>query len=224
VIVLRDGVAGLEVLMLRRATTLAFAAGNWVFPGGRVEPGDLAAAPSGPGGYLGEQAAARRAAAREAAEEAGIALDAASLVPLSHWLPPTTAPRRFSTWIFLASADPTAAVEVDGGEITAHTWAHPADVLRRRDIGEVALMPPTWVSLWHVARYHSAAAALEAVHGSAPSVYRPRMATIDGITVSVYAEDADYHDATGAGDGPRHRLILDPAGWRYERTFGPPPH
>jgi 8-oxo-dGTP pyrophosphatase MutT (NUDIX family) len=36
VIVLRDGTAGLEVLMLRRAATLAFAAGNWVFPGGRV--------------------------------------------------------------------------------------------------------------------------------------------------------------------------------------------
>jgi 8-oxo-dGTP pyrophosphatase MutT (NUDIX family) len=158
VIVLRDGAAGLEVLMLRRATTLAFAAGNWVFPGGRVEPADLAAAPPGPGGYLGEQAAARRAAAREAAEEAGIALDPASLVPLSHWLPPATAPRRFSTWIFLASA-----------------------------------------------------------------VFRPRMATVDGTTVSVYAEDAGYHDAADAGDGPRHRLILDPAGWRYERTFGSSP-
>ena len=115
------------------------------------------------------------------------------------------------------------AVAVDGGEITAHVWAHPADVLRRRDTGEVALMPPTWVSLWHVARYHSAAAALEAARGSAPSVYCPRMVTVDGTTVSVYAEDAGYHDATGAGNGSRHRFILDPARWRYERTFGPPP-
>lgn len=220
VIVLRDGAAGLEVLMLRRAATLAFAAGNWVFPGGRVEPGDLAVAPLGPGGYLGEQAAARRAAAREAVEEAGIALDPASLVPLSHWLPPATAPRRFSTWIFLASADPRATVAVDGGEITAHVWAHPTDVLRRRDSGEVALMPPTWVSLWHVAHYHTANTVLEDARHSAPSVYRPRMVTVDGTTVSVYAEDAGYHDAAGAGDGPRHRLILDPAGWRYERTFG----
>jgi 8-oxo-dGTP pyrophosphatase MutT (NUDIX family) len=224
VIVLRDGATGLEALMLRRATTLAFAAGNWVFPGGRVEPADLVAAPLGPGGYLGEQAAARHAAAREAAEEAGISLDPASLVPLSHWLPPTTAPRLFSTWIFLASADPTATVAVDGGEITAHVWAHPADVLRRRDAGEVALLPPTWVSLWHVARYHSAGTALEAARRSAPSVFRPRTATVDGTSVSVYAEDAGYHDATATGDGPRHRLILDPAGWRYERTFGPPTH
>jgi 8-oxo-dGTP pyrophosphatase MutT (NUDIX family) len=222
VIVLRDGAAGLEALMLRRATTLAFAAGNWVFPGGRVEPADLAAAPLGPGGYLGEQAAARHAAAREAAEEAGIALDPESLVPLSHWLPPATVPHRFSTWVFLAFAEPTATVAVDGGEITAHVWAHPADVLRRRDAGEVALLPPTWVSLWHVARYHSAGAALEAARRSAPSVFRPRTATVDGTKVSLYAEDAGYHDATAAGVGPRHRLILDPAGWRYERTFGRP--
>jgi hypothetical protein len=49
------------------------------------------------------------------------------------------------------------------------------------------------------------------------------MVTVDGTMVSVYAEDAGYHDATGAGDGPRHRLILDPAGWRYERMFSSPP-
>jgi 8-oxo-dGTP pyrophosphatase MutT (NUDIX family) len=221
VIVLRDRAAGLEVLMLRRAATLAFAAGNWVFPGGRVEAGDLAGAPLGPGGYLGEQDAARHAAAREAAEEAGIRLDPASLVPLSHWLPPTQAARRFSTWIFLASADPKAVVAVDGGEITAHVWARPADVLRRHDAGEIALLPPTWVSLWEVARYHSAAAAVGAAARSAPMAFRPRMATVEGTPTSLYAEDAGYRHPAGAGDGPRHRLILDPAGWRYERTFSP---
>lgn len=220
VVVLRDGTAGLEVLMLRRATTLAFAAGSWVFPGGRVEPADLAAAPLGPDGYLGEQPAARRAAAREAAEEAGIDLDPASLVPLSHWLPPTTTPRRFSTWIFLASADPNATVAVDGGEITAHLWSRPADVLTRRDAGEVTLLPPTWVSLWHMAGYHSASAALEAARRAVPSVFRPRITTVGGNTVCLYAEDAGYlTDAADAGAGARHRLVLDPVGWRYERTF-----
>jgi 8-oxo-dGTP pyrophosphatase MutT (NUDIX family) len=220
VIVLRDRAAGLEVLMLRRAATLAFAAGNWVFPGGRVEAADLADAPLGPGDYLGEQGAARFAAAREAAEEAGIKLDPASLVPLSHWLPPSRAARRFSTWIFLASAGPEAVVAVDGGEITAHVWARPAEVLRRRDAGEIALLPPTWVSLWEVARHPSAAAAVEAAARSVPMAFRPRMATVEGTLTSLYAEDAGYHHPAGVGDGPRHRLILDPAGWRYERTPG----
>jgi 8-oxo-dGTP pyrophosphatase MutT (NUDIX family) len=218
VVVLRDGPTGLEVLMLRRAATLAFAAGNWVFPGGQVDPADFAAAPLGPDGYLGEQPAARRAAAREAAEEAGIGLHPAALVPLSHWLPPTTAPRRYSTWIFLAAAPAAATVAVDGGEITAHVWAAPQDVLARRDAGEIALLPPTWLSLWQLARYGRTAAALEAARRSAPGVFRPRMVAIDGHTVSVYAEDAGYHGDPTA-DGPRHRLILDPAGWRYERTF-----
>jgi 8-oxo-dGTP pyrophosphatase MutT (NUDIX family) len=223
VIVLRDGTAGLEVLMLRRAATLAFAAGNWVFPGGRVETADLADAPLGSGGYLGEQGAARYAAAREAAEEAGVKLDPASLVPLSHWLPPATAPRRFSTWMFLAAADPGTVVAVDGGEITAHVWTRPAEALRRRDAGELALLPPTWVSLWDLARHRGTAAALAAARRCAPMVFRPRMAMVDGTAVSVYAEDAGYYDPAGAADGPRHRLILDPAGWRYERAFAAPP-
>jgi 8-oxo-dGTP pyrophosphatase MutT (NUDIX family) len=218
VVVLRDGAAGLEVLMLRRAATLAFAAGNWVFPGGQVDPADLEAAPLGPDGYLGEQPAARRAAAREAAEEAGLELDPAALVPLSHWLPPSTAPRRYSTWIFLGSAPPAAAVAVDGSEITAHVWAAPREVLARRDAGELALMPPTWLSLWHLACYDSTGAALDAARQAAPGVFRPRMVAVDGYTVSVYAEDAGYHGDLTV-DGPRHRLILDPAGWRYERTF-----
>src|SRR5690606_17094803 len=31
---------GLEVLMLRRDSSLSFAAGAWVFPGGRIDPED----------------------------------------------------------------------------------------------------------------------------------------------------------------------------------------
>ena len=40
VILLRDGPDGLETLMLRRNSKLAFVGGMWVFPGGRVDPED----------------------------------------------------------------------------------------------------------------------------------------------------------------------------------------
>lgn len=40
VVLLRDGAEGLEVYMQRRTRTLAFAAGMYVFPGGRVEEQD----------------------------------------------------------------------------------------------------------------------------------------------------------------------------------------
>ena len=40
VMLLRDTDAGLEVFMLRRTTAAVFAAGMYVFPGGKVDPAD----------------------------------------------------------------------------------------------------------------------------------------------------------------------------------------
>jgi 8-oxo-dGTP pyrophosphatase MutT (NUDIX family) len=40
VVLLRDGAGGLEVYLLRRTATMAFAAGMYVFPGGSVDPRD----------------------------------------------------------------------------------------------------------------------------------------------------------------------------------------
>ena len=98
VVPLRDGEDGLEVLLLRRNSRGEFG-GMWVFPGGKVDAGD-----EGPDG---EVAAARRAAVREAQEEAGLVLDEHRLVVLSFWLPPPQAARRFATWFFLAPLDQT---------------------------------------------------------------------------------------------------------------------
>jgi len=90
VVLLRPGPAGLEALLTRRPSSMAFAAGMHVFPGGRVDPGDfdpdIAArsvlSPSdcmaalGGGGDLTPWAgiAAHVAAIRELFEEAGVLL------------------------------------------------------------------------------------------------------------------------------------------------------
>ncbi len=81
VVVLRDRTPGIEVLMVRRNSKLDFAGGMWVFPGGRIDGADRR-----PGESL--EYAARRAAAREAAEEAGLVIDPDELVWCSHWTPP----------------------------------------------------------------------------------------------------------------------------------------
>jgi 8-oxo-dGTP pyrophosphatase MutT (NUDIX family) len=61
-----------ELLMVERAATMAFAGGAMVFPGGRVDPGDVAlAALQAP---EIEDGAYRIAAIRETLEEAGIAI------------------------------------------------------------------------------------------------------------------------------------------------------
>ena len=65
VILIRDGVEGLETLLLKRNKALLFAGGVWVFPGGALDRADLDQA----GGDVDR--AARLAAVREAQEEAG---------------------------------------------------------------------------------------------------------------------------------------------------------
>lgn len=86
-LVLRDGFAGMEVLMVRRSPHASFMPGAYVFPGGAVDDGDAAAPADETGAQLaqrigGPTALAERAAAfavaglRECFEECGLWLGA----------------------------------------------------------------------------------------------------------------------------------------------------
>jgi 8-oxo-dGTP pyrophosphatase MutT (NUDIX family) len=221
VIPLRDGPAGLETLMLKRNSKLEFAGGMWVWPGGRVETADHAAGtvPTAPAlDDLDMLDAARRAAVREAAEEAGIALDPRSLVWLSHWTPPEMSPKRFSTWFFVAPA-PEGVVEVDGGEIHDHAWWAPVEAMRRRDALEIELSPPTWITLVQLARFATTAQALATLAAETPEPFATRLARAGGEPVLLYHGDVGYDDGDRADDpGPHHRLWMRPDGWSYIRT------
>jgi len=82
VCLLRDGAGGLEVFLMRRTTSMAFAAGMHVYPGGAVEPSDSDVPVAGHADLA--QVAARTfssdpvamlvAAARETFEECGVLL------------------------------------------------------------------------------------------------------------------------------------------------------
>ena len=104
-VLVRDGLDGVEVLMARRNSRLAFAGGAWVFPGGRVDPGDWDGEPVTDLRDRRMLDAARRAAVREAAET-GAVVEADQLVLISHWTPPIQAPKRFATYFFLGPAPP----------------------------------------------------------------------------------------------------------------------
>lgn len=75
-LLIREGAAGLEVLMAARHEQSGFAAGALVFPGGKVDAGDivLARRHAGLEGLSEAGAAARIAAIRETWEECGILL------------------------------------------------------------------------------------------------------------------------------------------------------
>jgi 8-oxo-dGTP pyrophosphatase MutT (NUDIX family) len=211
VVILRDGSEGIETLLLRKNKKLGFAAGMWVFPGGRVDPEDR-----DPDRPDDEEAAARRAAIREAAEEAGLEVDPDHLVAVSHWTPPLVEIKRYATWFFLAEAT-HAVVEIDGGEIVDHEWVRPVDALARHAAGDVTLLPPTWITLNFVAGHDDVASALTAASAAPLEVFVTRFTSLDGQAIGLWHGDAGYETGDATVAGPRHRLHVGELPWRYER-------
>jgi len=209
VVLVRDTRAGLETLMLRRNSKIAFG-GMWVFPGGRVDEGDRD--PTAPDDEL---AAACRAAIREAEEEAGLVLSGDALAPFSHWTPPPITPRRFLTWFFLAAA-PGTEISVDGGEIHEHAWMRPVEALAKRNAGEIELAPPTWVTLHDLSAFATVDDALRAVRAREPERFETRICVEEAGPTALWHGDAGWLTSDASTPGPRHRLCMHGGEWRYE--------
>lgn len=206
VLLLRDADRGLEVLTLRRNSKIAFG-GMWVFPGGRVDDHEL-----DPADELGS---ARRAAARETIEEAGLVVPAEEMVAWSHWQPPAAAAmkqkgpiRRFSTWFFAAKA-PDGAVVIDQGEITEHEWSTPGAALERHAAGEIEIVPPTWITLTQLGQHEDASSAIEWAAGQRPRRFHTRPIAKKPMTLAWEGDEA----VDGTEHGGRNRLEMHPDGW-----------
>jgi len=219
VVLLRDSVRGVEVLLLERPDRGSFA-GAWVFPGGKVDPGDRE------GADATEEDVARRAGVRETAEEVGLHLDPAELVTLSTWDPPPGLPLRIRTWFFLAPAPaPAQPLRPAPAEVVATQWTTPADALAAHGRGELILYPPTWVTLHGLRDLADADSALAASRLGGirrfDTVARPGE---DGPML-LWQEDGEYDPGgLGGAGGPagaaRHRLEVGALPWRYIRTHG----
>lgn len=167
VILLRGGSQALELLLVKRTEHARFMRGAWVFPGGGVD------AHEGEG-----DAAHRRAAVRELAEEAGVCLaDAAgaTLVKFSRWITPPQLLIRFDTHFFLAAAPAGAEVVVDGSECVDFRWSAPQAALDAYRVGEIQLVYPTIRHLEQLARFSSADALLAATAGREVVAVQPRL-------------------------------------------------
>jgi 8-oxo-dGTP pyrophosphatase MutT (NUDIX family) len=209
-----DGDPVIETLMLRRNDRGAFG-GMWVFPGGRVDEGDTD--PAHPGDEI---AAGRRAAVREAFEEAAIVLDPDAMVPLSHWQPPSSVPKGFATWFFVA-AGTEGDVQVDGSEIHEHAWLPAVEVLRRQQVGEVTLAPPTFVTLRLLAEHATVAGLLDALRGATPERFHTQIGRVDGVNAAIWHGDEVYTALPGSA-GELHRLTMADGEWRYVRSTTDP--
>ena len=206
---------GLRVYMLRRRSSMAFAAGAYVFPGGSVDPSDddAGVAWAGPdaaewGRLLDAPAELARAlvcaAVRETFEECGVLLagpDAGTVLaaaedegweedrrqllagslslaqllhrrglvlrsdllrPWARWITPVTEERRYDTRFF-AAALPAGQIARDvSGEADETAWLAPEAALEAAGRREIALFPPTAVTLGELRACGSVAAALAA--------------------------------------------------------------
>jgi 8-oxo-dGTP pyrophosphatase MutT (NUDIX family) len=211
-LLLRPGMGGVEVLLLERHRAIEFHGGDWVFPGGRVDPEDAS-----PGEDLFSEMAGRRAAARETLEETGLRIDASRLVTLSHWTTPIGFPKRFSTYFFVGEA-PAGLAIADGVEAVSLRYFSPEEALELHARGEIGLPPPTWVTLFELSRFGSVSEAIETVAARAPVRYLPRPVEVEGGVISLYPGDAAYESLDLEAAGPRFRLVMCGRPFCFERT------
>lgn len=232
IVLLRDGAAGLETLLLERPRNSRSFGGAWVFPGGKVDPGDRI---NGSGIPLDDLAAAQMAGLRELAEETGQELGQDDLVWLAQWTPMQAIPRRFRTWFMLARAVADTVV-LNPGEHERYEWLAPAEALARHANGAMLLIPPTWVTLHELRTITSVDEALTAARNSKPVSYNTHLLMPDaggrlgndslpdlrgsrpaGV---LWAGDEDYpgDDGTNPTPGARHRLTTVSLPWIFERT------
>jgi 8-oxo-dGTP pyrophosphatase MutT (NUDIX family) len=167
-VVVRDGQEGIEVVMGKRPPGGPFG-DVWVFPGGAVDPEDLAVASDADEAW-------RLAALRETWEEVGLAITdpagapippgagsvytrmsaagvrfaTSRLVYLSNWVTPRIVSKRFDTRFFV--------VEGDGDLTSSHELAHAgwlsaSEAIVRHERDGLPLMFPTVSHLRYIARF-----------------------------------------------------------------------
>jgi 8-oxo-dGTP pyrophosphatase MutT (NUDIX family) len=165
VIVLRDGDAGLEVLLVQRNPAARFMGGAWVFPGGAVDEGETV----------------EQTGRRELQEEAAIVLPASAvLTPFSRWITPSEVKTRFDTWFFVVEAPPGSAPRVDGAECVDFRWLRPQQALDEHAAERLQLVFPTIKHLEQLAHFPSVAATIEAAAEREVAPVQPRIVVTNG--------------------------------------------
>ncbi len=127
-----------DVVMLRRAATMEFAAHMAVFPGGKVDPVDHAFADP-----------IRACAVREVREEVGI--DIEKLIRWDHWITPEIEPMRYDVHFYLAIVPAGTPGNLGTSEAQEMLWLTPEEGLRRSYDGSLPMLRPTQVVLQELA-------------------------------------------------------------------------
>jgi 8-oxo-dGTP pyrophosphatase MutT (NUDIX family) len=207
VVLLRDGEPGLEVFMLRRVSTMVFAAGMHVFPGGAIEPADsevltaglVADAELDARTWSDRGRAVVVAAARETFEECGVllAVDAAGRPALHDDALEQERVALLAGELGFASVLESRGLRVDDSALVpfAH-WVTPEIENRRFDARFLVAVQPESQSARHVggeaersAWWHPAAALAAYADGAMP-MWPPQLAVMRFLSVHATAASA----------------------------------
>ncbi len=92
------------------------------------------------------------------------------LRPWSRWITPAVEPRRFDARFFAAALPPGQRTRDVGGEAAAVTWIAPGAAIEAGRRDEIALWPPTAVSLAELAACGDLATALDGPRELVPRI------------------------------------------------------
>jgi len=225
VLLLRDdeGPSGFSVFMVRRSMKSSFMPGAYVFPGGRVDPEDHDGVVDLTADALHERfcgalepSDARAhlvAAAREVEEEALVRLpDPSALHTWSRWITPTIERKRFDAWFFVARMPADAQPGHDAHEVTASAWVDPQDAMAGYTTGDMVFAPPTWHTLWDLARHHSAQSVLTTAASRFVRPVMPRFEEVDGAMAILLPGDPLYPSEHPI-DGPKRLVTRGDGRW-----------
>ncbi|GAA3516758.1 NUDIX hydrolase [Nocardioides daeguensis] len=228
-----------EIYLLRRQTTMDFAGGMCVFPGGAVDPRDYDHTVAWAGPQPAEWAArlgtaedvARAlvcAAVRETFEESGVLLAGTSadnvvadttgedweadrvalesrelsmtdflerrglvlrtdlLGIWSGWLTPVFEPRRYRTWFFVAHLPEGQVTRDVSSESSEVVWLRVDEALEQVERGEMAMLPPTYLTCLEVGTLGDVDAVMAASRGRTVTMFMPEVEPLgDGFTLSM---------------------------------------
>jgi 8-oxo-dGTP pyrophosphatase MutT (NUDIX family) len=99
----------------------------------------------------------REASLSEVLIDHGLVLRSDLLGYRSHWITPEFEPRRYDTRFFSAAVPRGQSADDLSTEADEAAWVDPHALLERYDLGEVAMLPPTVVSVEEIAAARSAA-------------------------------------------------------------------
>ena len=196
--------------MMRRAATMAFVPGMYVFPGGRVDAKDFHDGQRLVG-YPFERDLLRATAdeamlralvacaVRELEEETGVQVDAGDLALCDHWVTPEASPLRYDVRFFLAELPAGATARGRGTEMDHVTWIRPIDALRAGAAGEMPMLLPTQRVLEFVSSQSSIMALMTDAHQRDVKPMLPERGVVGDtawrIVHAVTGEVLEQHDA-----------------------------